>query len=298
LVITAGVLLGPIDVPKQDDVSMATLFDLPADFSANTFILKIETDSGDSTKIHLSLLGPDAVRATRTLTLSKAHNIDHASFSFDSLDEVIELAVALTPAERTALLNAGLAGFNFAAEATLKSVSIVLRPRPQGGTWSSATPCFALMMCWTLNAQAREALTLGSNAANGEASVQLGADATAEVCAGFSVISPELATIGFPHLQLRLDVPSFSMTTSWLPLADIFGIGHLPKFQVDGFLAWFGGLVGFTWGAIGTPQLPNWSFPNLKLEIDLPLGIGANKTSLALTRDAGNLVLSASASDF
>jgi hypothetical protein len=34
------------------------------------------------------------------------------------------------------------------------------------------------------------------------------------------------------------------------------------------------------------------------LEIDLPLGIGAKKTSLALTRDAGNLVLSASASDF
>lgn len=277
---------------------MATLFVFPAEFSANRFILKIETDSGDHTKIHLSLLGPDAVLATRTLTLSQAHSLDHASFSFDSLSEVIKLDVALTPAERSALLDAGLAGFNFAAGATLKSVSIVLRPRPQGGTWSSATPCFALMMCWTLNAQAREALTLGSNAANGEASVKLGAVATAEVCAGFSVISPEVATIGFPHLQLRLDVPSFSMTTNWLPLADIFGIGHLPHFQVDGLLAWFGSLVGFTWGAIGTPQLPNWSFPNLKLEIDLPLGIGAKKTSLALNRDAGCLVLSASASDF
>jgi hypothetical protein len=254
---------------------MAMLFNFPAVFSDTKFILKIETDSDDPTKIHLRLHDPDLSDATRTLTLSRAHNIDHANFSFDTLDEVIVLDVALTGNEPADLLDAGLAGFNFSAGATLKSVSIVLRPRPQGGTWSSATPCFALMMCWTLNAQAREALTLGGNAANGEASVAVDTVATAEVCAGFSVISPEVATIGFPHLQLRLDVPSFSMTTNWLPLADIFGIGDLPKFQVDGLLAWFGSLVGFTWGAIGTPQFPNWSFCSGQVISDTSIGFFA-----------------------
>jgi hypothetical protein len=282
---------------------MATFFECPAELSATdnpgndiVFKLRVDTHAGDSSLLDFVFVDPAGNSTTLPVSLKQAHTIDHANFAYDSLADVITLEVDLAK-PRPDFEQMGLIGFDFKTDATLTAIKIVLRPRPQGSEWTSQAPCFSLLACWDLSAKAAKDFTI--LAPNGNAKIVIGANGSVEVCAGFSAIFPQVAELGLPDLQLRLDLPSFGLSTNWLPLA-WFEIDSLSPFRLDGLLRWFGDLVKFDWSSlpgIQIPSRPNWSV-DLPLAIDLPLGVGAEETGLRLSRPDNKLVVTAWARNF
>lgn len=283
---------------------MALLFACPAELAADalapfTFSLQIATVASADSEIQFNLLAPDHEEKFRIFILQSPHGINNASFSYETLSEVITLELRLDDADRADFKLAGLVGFDFQTNVELNAVKIILRPRPQGGSWSAAAPCFTLVMCWQLTANASDIIEIVG--ANGHEQLALGAAAAFELCASFSMISPPgVPPIGVPGLQLRFDLPSFSLSTAWVPLSDFIRVPDAPPLRLDFVLRWFGDLIHFDWNSIAlpTPQAPQWEFPNLPLIADLPLGIGAKQASISLVRVAGRLVLDAKASGF
>jgi hypothetical protein len=283
---------------------MAILFSCPAQLSAaepiaSRFELQIATVEGEASQVAFILVGPGGERVSRIVELQTVHTIDHVGFNYENLTETVTLELQLNEDEKADFKASGLVGFNFQVNVELDGVKIILRPRPQGGTWSAAAPCFALMMCWRLTAQASHVVDIVN--IEGQTQIEAGTAAAFELCAGFSIISPPtVPPIGLHSLQLRLDLLSVSLTTGWVPLANFLAIPDLPPFQLDILLRWFGDLVDFDWSTIAfpAPQLPQWSMPNLPLLADLPLGIGVSDASVSLARNAGKLLLDAKVSGF
>ncbi|MER8910970.1 hypothetical protein NKH99_25465 [Mesorhizobium sp. M0854] len=223
-----------------------------------------------------------------------------SSFSFETLTDTVSLEIKLPDSGKKAFGGAGVAGFNpfpepdgagVSVTASLASVTVVLRPRPAGSDWSSAAPCFALVACWDLEVKEQTSGKFGCVDETGKFGTK--ADASIEVCVGFSAIFPKLDQLGLPALQLRLDMPSFGLTTNWLPLG-LFdfvvpeaSLPPWPLFRVDGLVKWFWDLL-----TIAKPEikLPNFKFvlPEYDLDIpatiDLPLGIGAEETWIRVVR--------------
>ena len=138
------------------------------------------------------------------------------SVDYDNLDETVTLEIDLgnDPVAAARFKDGGVAGICFKTDATLDAVRIVLRLRPEGEDWSSQAPCFAVIVCWTVTAAAAGDVhtTAGTViAANTEAAI--------EVCAGFSAIFPKMGDFGLPAFQVRLDLPTFGLTSNWVPLA-------------------------------------------------------------------------------
>lgn len=225
-----------------------------------------------------------------------------SSFSFDTLADTVSLTLVLPDTGKKAFASVGVAGFNpfpepngagVSVTASLASVTVVLRPRPAGGDWSSASPCFALAACWDLEAREQTAGKFGCVDEEGKFSAQT--DSSIEVCVGFSAIFPKLDQLGSPALQLRLDMPSFGLNTNWMPLGlfeFVVPDGFLPPwplFRVDGLAKWFWDLLTT---ADPTIKLPDFNFvlPEYDLDIpatiDLPLGIGAEETWFRVVRRA------------
>lgn len=283
---------------------MALLFECPAVLSAidtvkSGFVLQIATVENGAAEIAFVLVRPDSTTVSRSFALKAPHGIDHASFSYDKLDQTITLELVLDPASKADLQAAGLAGFDFKAEADLVAVKIILRPRQQGGEWSAAAPCFALTMCWQITAAASSNVEFTDPAGRGV--VHAGAQAAFEVCAGLALVRPPtLPPIGFPDLQLRLDLPSLSLSTAWVTLPSFLGLPDTAPIHLGVLLRWFGDLIDFDWSTIAfpIPPLPQWECPALPLVADLPLGIGADQASVRLHRAGGRLALDASASGF
>ncbi|MGH8224364.1 MAG: hypothetical protein ACREQZ_15455, partial [Woeseiaceae bacterium] len=282
---------------------MAMLFECAAEISApamgssHPVKLQVSLNAAYNKLIDIALLDESnpANNSTTSFKLTAPAPFTAAAFTYDSLDETVTLEIDLNndPIAATRFRDSGAAGISFKTDAILDVVRIVLRPRPEGGDWSSQAPCFAVVVCWTVTAAAaKEVHTTDPGTV-----IAADAEATVEVCAGFSAIFPNMGDFGLPAFQVRLDLPTFGLTSNWVPLA-WFEVGDLSPFRFNGLVKWFGDLAGFNWSGFPSFPLPTWNV-DLPFQVDLPLGIGARKTALHLSRlSSGGLVISALAEDF
>lgn len=245
--------------------------------------LRVAVNPADKGKIDFTFADDKTPANSRTASfkLASAAPFDAASFSYDTLDKTVTLEVDLKndPTAKQRFVELGVAGLSFQANAVLESVRIVLRPRPAGGDWSGQAPCFAILLCWLIEARAATPIKTTNHDT-------IAADASAEVelCAGFSAIFPNIGTIGLPGFQVRLDLPSFGLTSAWVPLA-WFEIGDLSPFRFNGLARWFGEIADIDWSKLPSFPLPDWNV-DLPLEASLPLGIGVRRTELHLASPA------------
>lgn len=275
----------------------ATLFDPEKPALEHPVTLRVAVHPVDSSKVDFTFSdGKDPANSrTASFKLASAAPFDAASFSYDTLDKTVTLEIDLKndPSAKQRFVESGVAGLNFQADTILESVRIVLRPRPADGDWNAQTPCFAILLCWSVETRAAthiETTNYGTIAA--------GASAEVELCAGFSAIFPNVGEIGLPGFQVRLDLPSFGLTSAWVPLA-WFEISDFSPFHFNGLVRWFGEIADIDWSKLPNFPLPDWNV-DLPLEASLPLGIGARRTELHLASPAAGkgLVVIAIAEDF
>ncbi len=261
----------------------ATLFDPTKPTLEHPVTLQVAVNPADKGKIDFTFADDKIPADSRTASfkLASAAPFDAASFSYDTLDKTVTLDIDLKndPTAEQRFVESGVAGLNFQANAVLESVRIVLRPRPAGGDWSAQAPCFSILLCWSIEARAATQIKTTNNDT-------IAADASAEVelCAGFSAIFPNIGAIGLPGFQVRLDLPSFGLTSAWVPLA-WFEIGDLSPFRFNGLVRWFGEIADIDWSTLPSFPLPDWNV-DLPLEASLPLGIGVRRSELHLASPA------------
>lgn len=261
----------------------ATLFDPKNPALEHPVTLRVAIDPADASKIDFTFADDKTPANSRTASfrLSSAAPIDATTFSYDTLDKTVTLEIDLKndATAKQRFLESGVAGLNFRADAVLESVRIVLRPRPAGSDWNAQAPCFAILVCWSIEARAATAIKTTNND-----TIAADASAAVELCAGFSAIFPNIGAIGLPGFQVRLDLPSFGLTSAWVPLA-WFEIGDLSPFRFNGLVRWFGEIADIDWSKLPSFPLPNWNV-DLPLETSLPLGIGVRRTELHLASPA------------
>ncbi|NKK95783.1 hypothetical protein GFL95_32025 [Rhizobium leguminosarum bv. viciae] len=266
--------------------------------------LAIEFDQSTGTpRLSFSIVadhnGHEAKKALQ-VGLTDVDSLDVAGFSYDTLDRTYTLTLDLSDVvdgvkfgDRVAA--SGIAGARFDASATLTSLKLVLRPRPQAGDWASDRPSFTLVACWEIEAKA----TREWQDKNKKGDVDV--ETTFEACIGLSVVVPDRFDIGLPNFQVRLDLPPLGLTTDWAPFS-WFEWPDLMPLRMEGLLAWFTKLIDFEWAAqlpdVTPPRLPEWDV-DLPLSMDLPLGVGVETTRLHLRRlDDGSLIVEAVAEGF
>lgn len=290
----------------------ATLLEVQADFPGRDRVpkgaeLKILLDgAGDKATVILSL---KIDTTTNSLVIPcKADGLDSASFSYRQLDRVYTITLNLDApvgegggtTARARFAENGIVGANFGAKEKLKAVTIVLRPRPAGGDWTSECPCLSVISCWELNGVAgEETKVLPKQAGGNQIKISAGAKTTIEICAILSTIHPGAPKLGHPNFQLRLDLPSFGLATDWLPFSRLGGSDGSggPGAGLGPLIAWFGKLIAFNWET-APPRLPEWKF-DFPLRMALPLGVRVKETRLSLRRgEDGALIIDAVASGF
>lgn len=260
--------------------------------SVDDFDLWVKAEGTD--KIALTLKHSSGAIGLEVFKLTAPHGLTAGTFSYDGLTETKRLKIELSAlGARAKFEELGLAGLNFKSGAKLDSVEIVLRKRPEGGSWTAQSPCFEIMACWTLDVSAKGGSRM--QFPNGAADLAVDASAEIRLCAGFSAILPDVPKIGLPNFQIRLDLPNLGLTSEWAPLS-WFEFGDLSGLQFNGLLRWFGDLTDFDWAGFDF-EVPDWDV-DLPLSIDLPLGAGAHETSMRLIKDGGALAVTALARDF
>ena len=261
----------------------ATLFDPEKPALEHPVTLRVALNPVDSSKIDFTFSDEKDSANSRTASfkLASAAPFDAASFSYETLDKTVTLEIDLKNdlSAKQRFVESGVAGLNFQASAILASVRIVLRPRPADGDWNAQTPCFAILLCWSVETRAATQIKTTNND-----TIAAGASAEVELCAGFSAIFPNIGEIGLPGFQVRLDLPSFGLTSAWVPLA-WFEISDFSPFRFNGLVRWFGEIVDIDWSKLQSFPLPDWNV-DLPLEASLPLGIGARRTELHLASPA------------
>ncbi|MFG1379133.1 hypothetical protein [Xanthobacter autotrophicus] len=283
------------------------LFETPADValaggttSALALAITLDTPAPGPGSVIFSVIEPSkGTQRSLKFPVKDPGPLDAGSLSYDTLTRVITLQLDLTaatsepPGHAPALDDLGLAGLSLQPPQTtafvrLRSLTIVLRPRPPGGDWDVDTPCFSIIACWIIGASAGAGVTTTNAAAVAGATMEV------EVCVELAAIRPEMPEIGLPNLQLRLEAPSFGLMTDWAPLG-WFEVGDWP-FRFDGLVDWFLKLTNFDLPGFTPPEL-DWQM-NLPVSLKLPLGLSARRKSLRLSKQSGKMVIEAIAELF
>jgi hypothetical protein len=271
---------------------MEALFSSPADVLVDSawtrLLLKIEVQ-GDFVVFSVT---DEAGTHRSEVKFSKGNTPIAADFSYDGLTEVVTLELDFGMQPKMAAF--GLAGLSFdgQGEVDLASLKIVLRPRPPAGDWSEQAPCFSLIACWRIKAKA----AADFDTADG-GNISAGAQVEAEMCTHLAVVRPDMGVLGISNLQMKVDLPTFGLSTTWARWSWFERSENM--FHFDGLTRWFGNLTGYTLPQNIKLSLPDWTL-DLPVILDLPLGIEAKYKRLRLRKEPGKEVytISVVAKDF
>jgi hypothetical protein len=269
---------------------------------ASTLSIRLDASHNPATLLFVMEAEGKGKAASKSLEVrfDDIDGLDAATFGYDTLDRTYTLAIALKDQHGNdlpyakQLANGGVGGASLGVDAELRSLTLILRPRPSGGDWTSERPSFSIVACWDIEGKASTSWQDGGGAG------QVGAAAVLEACIGLSIVVPDSIDLGLPNIQVRLDLPSIGLSTEWVPW-DWFELPAITPLSMPGLLAWFSDLVEFDWATelpgVTVPALPAWNV-DLPLSMDLPLGIGVKTARLYLRKQAKTLVVDAVAEGF
>lgn len=162
------------------------------------------------------------------------------------------------------------------ADMPFDALRLEVRPdRPEAG-WSLDAPYAALTFPGDIEAATGAEIPLV------DGTVEAGAAVALRVRVSFALVAPPDVAAGLSNMAVRLDIPDLGIGSGWVPLS-VLDPGGLDDLDMPGLLRWFGQLIP---SFEVDPNLPalDWDV-DLRVNIDLPLGLRVRDASFAMRRD-------------